>query len=172
MYVKVSMDDVPYLKMVDIKMYSSYEDLSMALEKMFSCFITGEYCSVLCFCLMHFPLVNLFLTLGGNKKEQRDSGETYQKTDIDFLESEASAFRDDGSTASTAILVGDRLYVANVGDSCAVIPKAGKAMALSEDHKPNRIDEQKRIENACGIVIWAGKHVLFVLLYIGLICLH
>ncbi|AQL07071.1 hypothetical protein ZEAMMB73_Zm00001d047595 [Zea mays] len=30
----------PYLKMVDIKMYSSYEDLSMALEKMFSCFIT------------------------------------------------------------------------------------------------------------------------------------
>ncbi|ONM16876.1 hypothetical protein ZEAMMB73_Zm00001d003383 [Zea mays] len=56
MYVKVSMDDAPYLKMVDIKMYSSYEDLSMALEKMFSCFIT-----------------DLFLTLGGNKKEQRDS---------------------------------------------------------------------------------------------------
>lgn len=57
------------------------------------------------------------------------TGETYQKTDIDFLESEASAFRDDGSTASTAILVGDRLYVANVGDSRAVIPKAGKGIA-------------------------------------------
>uniref|UniRef100_K3YTH0 protein-serine/threonine phosphatase n=1 Tax=Setaria italica TaxID=4555 RepID=K3YTH0_SETIT len=82
--------------------------------------------------------------------------ETYQKTDTDFLESEASAFRDDGSTASTAVLVGDHLYVANVGDSRAVISKAGKAMALSEDHKPNRIDERKRIENAGGIVIWAG----------------
>ena len=58
MYVKVSMDGAPYLRKVDIKMYSSYEDLSMALEKMFSCFITGEYCSVLCFCLMHFPLVS------------------------------------------------------------------------------------------------------------------
>jgi len=42
MYVKVSMDGAPYLRKVDIKMYSSYEDLSAALEKMFSCFITGQ----------------------------------------------------------------------------------------------------------------------------------
>ncbi|KAL5211813.1 hypothetical protein ABZP36_022660 [Zizania latifolia] len=82
--------------------------------------------------------------------------ETYQKTDADFLESESNAFRDDGSTASTAVLVGGHLYVANVGDSRAVISKAGKAMALSEDHKPNRSDERKRIENAGGVVIWAG----------------
>jgi auxin-responsive protein IAA len=58
MYVKVSMDGAPYLRKVDIKMYSSYEDLSMALEKMFSCFITGEWCSVLCFCLMRSPSCN------------------------------------------------------------------------------------------------------------------
>lgn len=82
--------------------------------------------------------------------------ETYQKTDSDFLESESNAFRDDGSTASTAVLVGGHLYVANVGDSRAVISKAGKAMALSVDHKPNRTDERKRIENAGGVVIWAG----------------
>uniref|UniRef100_A0A0E0BY96 protein-serine/threonine phosphatase n=1 Tax=Oryza meridionalis TaxID=40149 RepID=A0A0E0BY96_9ORYZ len=82
--------------------------------------------------------------------------ETYQKTDTDFLESESNAFRDDGSTASTAVLVGGHLYVANVGDSRAVVSKAGKAMALSEDHKPNRSDERKRIENAGGVVIWAG----------------
>nr|ACG38316.1 IAA5 - auxin-responsive Aux/IAA family member [Zea mays] len=42
MYVKVSMDGAPYLRKVDIKMYSSYEDLSVALEKMFSCFIAGQ----------------------------------------------------------------------------------------------------------------------------------
>ncbi|KAM0833017.1 hypothetical protein ACQ4PT_064514 [Festuca glaucescens] len=82
--------------------------------------------------------------------------ETYQKTDADFLESESNAFRDDGSTASTAVLVGGHLYVANVGDSRAVVSKAGKAMALSVDHKPNRTDERKRIENAGGVVIWAG----------------
>lgn len=82
--------------------------------------------------------------------------ETYKQTDKDFLDAEKDTFRDDGSTASTAVLVGNRLYVANVGDSRAVISKAGKAIPLSEDHKPNRVDERKRIENAGGVVMWAG----------------
>ncbi|KAF5451094.1 hypothetical protein F2P56_031392 [Juglans regia] len=82
--------------------------------------------------------------------------ETYQQTDADFLDSERDTYRDDGSTASTAVLVGNHLYVANVGDSRAVISKAGKAIPLSEDHKPNRSDERKRIESAGGVVMWAG----------------
>ncbi|KAG1330332.1 putative protein phosphatase 2C 52 [Cocos nucifera] len=108
--------------------------------------------------------------------------ETYQQTDSDFLNAERNSFRDDGSTASAAVLVGNHLYVANVGDSRAVISKAGKvlqaygytvfvslplprmvisflfltAIPLSDDHKPNRSDERKRIENAGGIVMWAG----------------
>uniref|UniRef100_A0A803L2P6 PPM-type phosphatase domain-containing protein n=1 Tax=Chenopodium quinoa TaxID=63459 RepID=A0A803L2P6_CHEQI len=82
--------------------------------------------------------------------------ETYKKTDVEFLDSEKDTFRDDGSTASTAVLVENHLYVANVGDSRTVISKAGKAIALSEDHKPNRLDERKRIENAGGVVMWAG----------------
>uniref|UniRef100_A0A804QWA7 protein-serine/threonine phosphatase n=2 Tax=Zea mays TaxID=4577 RepID=A0A804QWA7_MAIZE len=61
-----------------------------------------------------------------------------------------------GSTASTAVLIGNHLYVANVGDSRAVLSKAGKAIALSDDHKPNRSDEQKRIEDAGGVVVWSG----------------
>ncbi|XP_037473755.1 probable protein phosphatase 2C 52 isoform X2 [Triticum dicoccoides] len=82
--------------------------------------------------------------------------ETYKKTDSDFLDSEINTHRDDGSTASTAVLLGNHLYVANVGDSRAVISKSGKAIALSDDHKPNRSDERKRIESAGGIVMWAG----------------
>uniref|UniRef100_A0A0D6QSV7 Auxin-responsive protein n=1 Tax=Araucaria cunninghamii TaxID=56994 RepID=A0A0D6QSV7_ARACU len=42
LYVKVSMDGAPYLRKVDLKMYSSYEELSSALEKMFSCFTMGR----------------------------------------------------------------------------------------------------------------------------------
>lgn len=52
--------------------------------------------------------------------------ETYEKTDADFLNSEKDTFRDDGSTASTAVLVDNHLYVANVGDSRTVISKSGK----------------------------------------------
>ncbi|KAJ9539601.1 hypothetical protein OSB04_026107 [Centaurea solstitialis] len=82
--------------------------------------------------------------------------ETYQQTDKDFLEAEKDNFRDDGSTASTAVLVGNHLYVANVGDSRTVISKEGKALPLSDDHKPNRSDERMRIESAGGVVMWAG----------------
>ncbi|PIA34639.1 hypothetical protein AQUCO_03700137v1 [Aquilegia coerulea] len=82
--------------------------------------------------------------------------EIYKKTDMDFLDSERNTYRDDGSTASTAVLVGNQLYVANVGDSRAVISKEGLAIPLSDDHKPNRTDERKRIESAGGVVMWAG----------------
>ncbi|GAB2293967.1 hypothetical protein Dimus_028181 [Dionaea muscipula] len=82
--------------------------------------------------------------------------ETYKQTDTNFLDAEKDKYRDDGSTASTAVLVGNHLYVANVGDSRTVGSKAGKAIPLSEDHKPNRSDERKRIESAGGVVMWAG----------------
>ncbi|XP_048538162.1 probable protein phosphatase 2C 7 [Triticum urartu] len=82
--------------------------------------------------------------------------ESYTKTDSDFLDAETNIHREDGSTASTAILIGNHLYVANVGDSRAVISKAGKAIALSDDHKPDRSDERERIENAGGVVTFSG----------------
>ncbi|ESR40166.1 auxin-responsive protein IAA8 [Citrus sinensis] len=42
LYVKVSMDGAPYLRKVDLKIYSNYMELSSALEKMFSCFTIGQ----------------------------------------------------------------------------------------------------------------------------------
>jgi protein phosphatase 1L len=54
------------------------------------------------------------------------AAETYNHTDSEFLKADSSQTRDAGSTASTAIIVGDRLLVANVGDSRAVISKGGQ----------------------------------------------
>ncbi|KAG9157357.1 hypothetical protein Leryth_004991 [Lithospermum erythrorhizon] len=42
-YVKVSMDGAPFLRKVDLRTYSTYQELSSALEKMFSCFTIGQY---------------------------------------------------------------------------------------------------------------------------------
>ncbi|KAG5394395.1 hypothetical protein IGI04_024358 [Brassica rapa subsp. trilocularis] len=82
--------------------------------------------------------------------------DAYNHTDSELLKSENNHTIDAGSTASTAILVRDRLLVANVGDSRAVICRAGTAFAVSRDHKPDQSDERERIENAGGFVMWAG----------------
>jgi len=52
--------------------------------------------------------------------------EAFRKTDTDYLNEENGHQKDAGSTATTALLVGDRLLVANVGDSRVVSCKAGK----------------------------------------------
>lgn len=46
-----------------------------------------------------------------------------------------------------------RLYSAHLGDSRAVLCRAGTALRLTEDHKPDREDEAKRIKAAGGNVL-------------------
>lgn len=82
--------------------------------------------------------------------------ESFIQTDNQYLEQDAAKERDDGCTAVVAVVMGRRVWVAHVGDSRAVLSRGGKAVALSMDHKPNRSDERQRIENAGGIVVWAG----------------
>ncbi|RDX97338.1 Auxin-responsive protein IAA27, partial [Mucuna pruriens] len=42
LYVKVSMEGAPYLRKVDLNSFTTYKDLSLALEKMFSCFTISQ----------------------------------------------------------------------------------------------------------------------------------
>ena len=58
-----------------------------------------------------------------------------------------------GSTAVIAIIKGDTLCVANVGDSRAVLERAGRAERLTIDHKPSEPDEKARIESLGGTVV-------------------
>jgi protein phosphatase 2C family protein 2/3 len=51
-----------------------------------------------------------------------------------------------GTTALAAVVQGNTLYVANAGDSRAVLSRAGKAVQLSRDHKPQEPSEKQRIQ--------------------------
>lgn len=57
-----------------------------------------------------------------------------------------------GSCSIVVLVVDDSAYVANVGDSRAIMSKGlGKeSVALSRDHKPDDLDESKRIQDAGG----------------------
>lgn len=61
-----------------------------------------------------------------------------------------------GCTAVVAIKKGNELYVANAGDSRGVLGRAGKAIALSEDHKPASEIERSRIVAAGGFLSEIG----------------
>ncbi|KAH9564228.1 hypothetical protein CY35_04G014800 [Sphagnum magellanicum] len=67
----------------------------------------------------------------------------YQQTDRNLRTLQVNNNWSSGSTACTAVLLRERLIIANVGDSRAVICKGGNAVALSTDHKPNRADERQ-----------------------------
>lgn len=103
---------------------------------------------------------NLFKNLLQHAKFPADLqgaiADSYHSTDEQYLKQDSGAKREDGSTAVTAVLYQHRLLIANVGDSRAVLSRAGQAVAMSIDHKPNNKEERERVENAGGVVVWAG----------------
>ncbi|KAL8237553.1 hypothetical protein R6Q59_018634 [Mikania micrantha] len=74
----------------------------------------------------------------------------YERTDELILSHNPELGRG-GSTAVTAILIdGRKLWVANVGDSRAVLSRNGQAIMMTIDHEPNT--ERGSIENRGGFV--------------------
>ncbi|KAK4804582.1 hypothetical protein SAY86_004399 [Trapa natans] len=91
----------------------------------------------------------------------------YEMTDKTIL-SHTSDLGYGGSTAVTAILVNGRsLWVANVGDSRAVLSRGGQAIQLSIDHEPSTergsIEDRGGIDGATDILILASDGVWKVL---------
>lgn len=55
---------------------------------------------------------------------------------------------DTGSTTCVILITQDKIYCANSGDSRGVLCNNKKAIALSEDHKPDNELEKNRIDKA------------------------
>jgi protein phosphatase 1L len=60
----------------------------------------------------------------------------------------------DGSTGNVAVIRDGKLTVANVGDCRAVLISNGRALQMSNDHKPTNPEEQKRIAGLGGTVVY------------------
>jgi len=63
-----------------------------------------------------------------------------------------------GTTALVMLFDGTDLWVANTGDSRAIMNKGDRYAILSRDHKPNIKDERERIESRGGIVANPGGY--------------
>lgn len=95
------------------------------------------------------------------------------KTDSEFSEGSKSTVLTDGTTAVVAAIHGQRIYVANAGDSrCIVVQRGGRAKPMSIDHKPNREDEEKRIVQLGGKVVHWGRWRVQGVLAVSRYCIH
>lgn len=76
----------------------------------------------------------------------------YLRTDKEFISPKNAP--QSGSTAATCILMGRRLFAANVGDSRVVLCRSGgQCVELTSDHKPSRPDEAARVRAAGGFIL-------------------
>lgn len=90
----------------------------------------------------------------------------YRTTDKSILDNSIQ-LGPGGSTAVTAIVIdGKDLWVANVGDSRAVVCERGCANQLTVDHEPHT--ERKRIEKQGGFVTTLPGNVTIHLQFLSL----
>lgn len=88
--------------------------------------------------------------------------EAFLRTDSEFAADGSAAMV--GSTAVVALVGSRKAWVANCGDSRAVLCRGSRAIQLTDDHKPEREDEAERVEKAGGQVLyWNGHRVMGVL---------
>ncbi|UKZ75187.1 Protein phosphatase 2C 2 [Trichoderma virens FT-333] len=93
------------------------------------------------------------------KQDSFRSGDYAQGLKDGFLATDRAILNDpkyeeevSGCTACVSLIAGNKLYVANAGDSRGVLGIKGRAKPLSNDHKPQLETEKNRITAAGGFV--------------------
>ncbi|GLI68272.1 hypothetical protein VaNZ11_012628 [Volvox africanus] len=89
--------------------------------------------------------------------------QAFQAADAALVEATLNC-PDAGSTATVALLSANNIIAAHCGDSRALICRGGHVMALTEDHRPARLDERERVLKSGGQILWnEGERVMGIL---------
>jgi len=94
---------------------------------------------------------------------QRRWHSAFLRLDEEIIRASRTSGNVDGTTVLAGIHSGECLFVANAGDSRAVLSRSGAAVRLTRDHTPDVMSERARIE-ACGGMIRHMKGCWRVLL--------
>ena len=77
----------------------------------------------------------------------------FQQIDKDILEKLENRKQQGGSTALCALIRDQKVFIANAGDSKAIVVKKDGAIDLTKEHRASNQEEQLRVENMGGFVI-------------------
>jgi serine/threonine protein phosphatase PrpC len=119
-------------------------------------FAIGEYDKAL---KASFLKIDALLSTEAGKQEVIKIGEEIEESEAESPSKKGMVARVGegpemkGCTANVVLIKKNNLYIANAGDSRAVLAKGKKATDLSTDHKPDNPEETKRINKAGGSVI-------------------
>jgi len=80
-------------------------------------------------------------------------GLAFKEVDEEFLAFAAEHELESGTTVTLALIIGSTMYVANVGDSEAVLCSGGKASVLTRKHTLSNHEELKRVEELGGVIV-------------------
>lgn len=78
---------------------------------------------------------------------------SFKKIDENYAKEFPKECKQCGTTACVALIIGNKLVIANVGDSRAVLCRRGAPIDLSVDHKARRQDEKDRIISQGGYIV-------------------
>ncbi|XP_014245235.1 probable protein phosphatase 2C 11 isoform X2 [Cimex lectularius] len=93
----------------------------------------------------------------GEDEEDDEEEDEEDDEEEDSIKGNEEPGMDSGCTAVVALVSDGKLYVANAGDSRAVLSRNGIAIDMSIDHKPEDEPELQRIEAAGGDVTGDGR---------------
>ena len=124
------------------------------------------------FCSAHIPYLLAHSEFDLHSHTQQALEDAFKQADSDFLSQDHQNTMNAGTTALVMLADENKLTVASVGDSRAILlKKDGSVLPLSTEHKPDRLDERDRIARAGGTIehwgVWRVEGLLAMSRAIG-----